>query len=397
MGVINPAGLYSGGQGLFNSTPFVQMYQRQEALKSAKDEALDKYYQKLPTSINPAGLRTQDTDGFMARMDEIRDFYNKNKAAIKDPSKDRGKAQSEYQNRFTDAKVYVGTSKQEELKKKPLVAVIADPNKRQMVMNDDLQKLHLHDLPLDDPQRQSFDFSQLDFNPKELTPPQRDAYRKSLAAGFKPSESVGEPVKDHKNLTLTYNYKKEWKPEDLKQMADKAVTNALTDRQIGYDAHRSWDIIKDHPDEFNKYNQIYKGIYGKDIEHPEELHAAIMVGDTLGETTRTQTRPDWVERNKRLYNQSLYKIKLNNEKQGTYEIDNVPKILQENTEEVTTPQGKFQVINVTGMPDGYKKDIFGSEKQYEKPIGTGKAHVRQGVPTGKTTTKTVTIPGLKKQ
>lgn len=293
--VHNPSNLYSGGQGIFNSMPYVKMTLDQEAKRLAKDEALDKYYQNLPNTVNPAGLRTQDVEGFNTRLGKINDYWNQNKAAIKNPRLDNGKSQHEYQSMFTGAKTYVNTSKGEELKKQPIVKLIANPNTRQMVMDEDMRRVALHDKSLDDPERVSFDFSTFDLNPKELTPPQIETYRKSLTAGFPPSQKEDrEPIFDPQRLTVTRRYKKEYSPEQLRLMADKDLVNSQTDRQIAYNAKRTWDILKDNPEQFNKYNEIFKGIYKKDIESPEELHAAVMVGNSLGESVNEETKLDKV-------------------------------------------------------------------------------------------------------
>lgn len=301
--VHNPSGLYSENQGIFNSTPFTQFALLQEAKRQAKDESLDRYYQNLPKSINSAGLRNQDTGGFIDKINGIRDFYAKNRDAIKNPRLDRGKAQAEYQARNTDASMYVNQSKAEELKKTPFVKILANPDMRDRVMDSDLQKLHLHDLPLNDPNRKSFDFSTIDFNPKELTPQETEAYQKSLTAGFQPSEKVVNSVPNSKDLTITNTYQKQWSPEQLKATADKDISNVTADRRLEYNAEQTWKRVSQNPDQFKQYNDIYKGIYGKDIQHPAELHAAMQVGGILGSSTRQEIKPDEDARDRRNFEQ----------------------------------------------------------------------------------------------
>jgi len=116
--VHNPETLYSGGQGIFNSTPFTQFALQQEAKQKAKDEALDKYYNDLPKSINGAGMRVKDIGGFVNKINGVRDYYQQNKEAIKNPRLDNGKAQSTYQSMNTDASMDVNKSKDRALKEK---------------------------------------------------------------------------------------------------------------------------------------------------------------------------------------------------------------------------------------------------------------------------------------
>lgn len=299
----NPSGLYSENQGIFNSTPYTQFALNQQAKQDAKDEALDKYYQDLPKSINGAGVRTQDVGGFMDKINGIRQYYAQNRDAIKNPRLDRGKAQSTYQSMNVDASQFVNQSKQEELKKQPFVKILANPDQRQRVLKSDLDKLALHDLPLNDPRRKSFDFSTIDFNPKEFTPNEIATYQKGLSGGFQPSENIVSSVPNSKDLTIMNTYQKKWAPEQLKAMADKDISNVLSNRQFEYQAQKAWDKVKDNPEQFKQYNDIYKGIYGKDIEHPEELHAAMQVGGVLGESTRQEIKPDENARDKRNFTQ----------------------------------------------------------------------------------------------
>jgi|GEM_PF-2947618 len=292
MALINPAGLYTGGRVTLNPLPFEQIYLQQQAHKQAKDEALDKYYQDIPKSINPAGVRTQDIPGFMDKVNGAREFYQKNRDAIKNPRLDRGAAQSQYQAMNTDALTYVNTSKQEEAKKLPFVKVLSNPDSRQRVMDSDLQKLAAHDLPLNDPNRKSFDFSTIDFNPKELSPQENEAHQKALAGSFQPSEEVISSVPNPKDLTITNTYQKKWSPDQLKAMVAKDISTVMGDRRFEYNAQNLWDRIKNNPEQFDALNKTYKGITGKDIQHPAELHAAAQIDGLMGQSTRQEIKKD---------------------------------------------------------------------------------------------------------
>lgn len=162
--------LYTGGATVFNSSPYVNFAANLMAKKQAKDEALENYYQNLNKSINPAGVRTQDINGFMEKTNGLQTFWQQNKDAIKNPRLDNGKAQTEYNSRFQDIQGYINQSKQEELRKKPFIDLLADPDKRERISDKMLYDVHLHDLPLTDPNRKSFDITQEDFNPKLLSP-----------------------------------------------------------------------------------------------------------------------------------------------------------------------------------------------------------------------------------
>lgn len=72
---------------------------------------------------------------------------------------------------------------------------------------------------------------------------------------------------------------------------------------------------------------------------------------------RKDSMDDWFTKNRITQQQHLARIKLNNEKGGTYDIDNVPLKLQSDVKIMPTPQGSVNVVDVTDYPDSFKDDI----------------------------------------
>ena len=60
MALQNPSNLFSGGQGLLRSPRITDFVAQREAKKRAREEALNDYFIKLPSTINAAGVRQQD-------------------------------------------------------------------------------------------------------------------------------------------------------------------------------------------------------------------------------------------------------------------------------------------------------------------------------------------------
>jgi hypothetical protein len=65
--------------------------------------------------------------------------------------------------------MFVNQSKQEESKILPFNKLLENPDNRERVLLSDIQKAALHNLPLNDPNRKSFDFSTINFMKNVLT------------------------------------------------------------------------------------------------------------------------------------------------------------------------------------------------------------------------------------
>lgn len=79
MAVIFPAGIYTEGQGLFDSMKYARMI---EARKKAKQEAFAKYNDKLLGSINPAGVRDVDYPYITKDIENLQRYGIQNKTDI---------------------------------------------------------------------------------------------------------------------------------------------------------------------------------------------------------------------------------------------------------------------------------------------------------------------------
>ena len=105
---INP---YFKGVSVDTSKPFnlaIQLEQKNQA----KREALDKYFMDYERSINPAGMRSQDQDIVLKKLNENKQFYMQNRDRILNPSKYGADAQSRYMAGFKDILSDISKSKQ---------------------------------------------------------------------------------------------------------------------------------------------------------------------------------------------------------------------------------------------------------------------------------------------
>lgn len=105
---INP---YYKGVKIDTSKP-VNLAIQLEQKNQAKREALDKYFMDYEKSINPAGMRSQDQDIVLKKLNDNKLFYMQNRDCILNPSKCGAEAQSKYLAGFKDILADISKSKQ---------------------------------------------------------------------------------------------------------------------------------------------------------------------------------------------------------------------------------------------------------------------------------------------
>ena len=106
---INP---YQKGIALDISSKPVNLAIQLEQKNQAKREALDKYFMDYEKSINPAGMRSQDQDIVLKKLNDNKQFYMQNRDRILNPSKYGAEAQSKYMAGFKDILADISKSKQ---------------------------------------------------------------------------------------------------------------------------------------------------------------------------------------------------------------------------------------------------------------------------------------------
>ena len=105
---INP---YFKGVSIDTSKP-VNLAIQLEQKNQAKREALDKYFMDYEKSINPAGMRSQDQDIVLKKLNQNKQFYLQNRDRILNPTKYGAEAQSQYMAGFKDILADISKSKQ---------------------------------------------------------------------------------------------------------------------------------------------------------------------------------------------------------------------------------------------------------------------------------------------
>ena len=103
---------YGGGFKFDPSSKIVNLAVQLNQKEQAKKDALEKYFMDYEKSVNPAGLSKGESDIFLKKYNDNKQFWMKNKEAILNPSKYGYDAQSQYMANLKDQMGYINEAKQ---------------------------------------------------------------------------------------------------------------------------------------------------------------------------------------------------------------------------------------------------------------------------------------------
>lgn len=103
---------YGGGFQFDPSSKIVNLAVQLNQKEQAKKDALEKYFMDYEKSVNPAGLSKGESDIFLKKYNDNKQFWMKNKEAILNPSKYGYDAQSQYMANLKDQMGYINEAKQ---------------------------------------------------------------------------------------------------------------------------------------------------------------------------------------------------------------------------------------------------------------------------------------------
>lgn len=267
MALHNPSGLYQG-QAPLNPLPYVNIALQARARKQAREEAIDKYYQNLPNTINDKGVRDQEIEGLNTMKNDIYSFAQQNKEALRNPKKDNGAAQFTLQKKFRDASAYAQESKNRTATAVKLSQLRGNP-KYDYIFRDPkiIDKIAAHEAPIGTEGAEGINFDQL-----TLPPPPFDANKYLTGIKIKPNPTEPEykdiPGDKLNRLEITG---KKFSPEDLNSLHIQAQTelenNPSFEKQIKENVEANPKIAAQMADIFQKH-------YGHPVETEGDLAAA---------------------------------------------------------------------------------------------------------------------------
>jgi hypothetical protein len=263
-----PSNPYASGAVVFDSTPYTEFYIREQQKEQAKDEALDKYFQEWDKSINPAGMRNIDTQDFLNLVNENKDYYFKNKAAIKNPALDGGKAYSEWNARGKSAMGLVSQSKNAAAKEAEYGKMILKAKQDGLPIPESTLKLiEQYRQAIKSPNWRDINPEELDFIPKKFDP---------LSFGEKVWKGIPFNTKVEKIPSKEEGYFDEVTTQVVPKDAYDAIRRkAYTEYENDATTKYAVDLASTNPSEFQRYNDIFQKQYGDKIRSKGDLATAI--------------------------------------------------------------------------------------------------------------------------
>lgn len=291
MALINQQGMYQDTPSL-NPLPYVNIALQQRARKQAREEAIDKYYQKLPDTINDKGLRDQEIPIINDYKNKIFEFGLKNKEALRNPKVDNGAAKLNLEKLLREA-AGVARLSQNAAKTDLEIGKIRLKKDYEWMADDEefLAQNELHNLPVTDPNHKDIDInSVLQGRPFDLSK------KIKKYADIKMSE--GKPiVTDHptdKSLQVVTN-----QPIFSEESKQTIYTRAVND--LHNDKNFQKELKKLSPDELSQLNDISKKTFGHYIREDfadEDIAASFIVAALAPKPTTQKVQANYTNREK---------------------------------------------------------------------------------------------------
>lgn len=281
----------------FSSKPAamaVQLIQHE----AAKKEALDKYYKDYENKLTSTGMRNQDTDVFLNKLGEAKQYYLQNREKILNPAKYGADAQAQYAGLLRGTQTAISQSKQLAATDKLDAEHFYQAMQKGLDVPDGyMEAAQRARLPMNHPQFQPLDPYQYNF-----TKPFNEAeFAKNLTAGLTPSENKQyiRPKDFNNPNSPDFGYNNVISTSAFDNKAKDVIKNKgeIAYQTIPGVTNMTNKVIKNgQVGNFqNQFNELYPG---QDINNakPPQIAAAIGLSITSHGKTATSREPDWLTR-----------------------------------------------------------------------------------------------------
>jgi len=274
---INP---YFKGVKIDTSKP-VNLAIQLEQKNQAKREALDRYFMDYEKSINPAGMRSQDQDIVLKKLNQNKQFYLQNRDRILNPSKYGAEAQSQYMAGFKDILSDISKSKQASAEDKVAMNFYQKAKTSNLEIPDGfMEAIQTSQKPIY-AGYQPVDLFKFDFNKPFST----EKFQRDIFAGIEPDKkNVGSRV--NKEGQIINIYKNEFDNASLKSFQNRAASQYRTNPSVTREVNR---LIKtgEYLD-LQPYYQMLNPKMSIDNADPADVAAAFALSlKQLGKTTES--------------------------------------------------------------------------------------------------------------
>jgi len=324
MALINQGGMYQSEAAL-NPLPYVNIAMQARARKAAREEAIDKYYQKLPDTINDKGVRDQEIPIINEGKNKIFEFGVKNREALRNPKIDNGASQLELDKMMRDLRGIAMESQNRAKTDLQLGKWRFNKEKEYIFKKPSFMQLHdAHNKSVGEEGSKGIDIASVDIPTKPLD---LNQFRKELS-GFKYSEGTpkitphptdklsevvtSNPVFDEKSKKALYDF------AATKLHMDDSFAETIKNELAGTGLLPN--LVKIAQEQF--------GVKDPTTMTDEDLAAAFTYSQLPTSQVRTKVQDDkeawadkkrkegmedWRTKNAITFGQSLAKIRLNNQ------------------------------------------------------------------------------------
>lgn len=278
---INP---YYKGVNIDVSKP-VNLAIQLDQKEKAKQEALDKYFMDYEKSINPAGMRSQDQDILMQKLNANKVYYFQNRDKILNPSKYGAQYQSQYLAGYKDMLSDISQSKQAAAYDKVAQEHYYQAKQKGLEVPDGyMDAVAMSQLPINQGY-QPIDPYKWNFN----KPFDVEEFRKDIYGNVQPSEKRIKSTPDNKGEIIDL-VKYELAPDQLKSIATNAMMKYQNDAGVKKQVN---NLIR--TGQYKNLDEYYKLLDPKgtlDDANPEHVAAALGLSLNLIGKTAEKRRED---------------------------------------------------------------------------------------------------------
>jgi hypothetical protein len=235
--------------------------------QQAKQQALSQYYDKLQNNINPAGVRSQDLDGWNQKADAWQQFGIEHRDALVNPRLDGGRAMNQFQAMHRDLLSDTQKSKQAAGKELALQKIYSNPNAASRATKQDLNLAHSISSSIYDPQHYKadgvtpYDLTDFSFNAPPYDINKQRAVSSIITRGLKPDRTYGRAggVDPQTRLTVV-PFQEKHSNQNLQTISERMGQVYDSDKSV--QGHYDNEILD--PQRFDQLNQAYKSVYPND-------------------------------------------------------------------------------------------------------------------------------------
>jgi hypothetical protein len=274
---INP---YYKGTNIDVSKPVNLAIQLQQK-EAAKQEALDKYFMDYEKSINPAGMRSQDQDILMQKLNANKAYYFQNRDKILNPTKYGAQYQSQYLAGYKDMLSDISQSKQAAANDKVAQQHYYQAQQKGLEVPDGyMDAVQKSQLPINkgyqpiDPYQWHFD-----------APFSTEKFQKDVFAGIEPNKkNVGSRTNNQGQVINIYE--NEFDKDSLKTFSNRAKSKYKTDPVVTRETNRL--IRTGEYKDLQPYYEMLNPKMSIDNADPADVAAAFALSlKQLGKTTES--------------------------------------------------------------------------------------------------------------